>query len=85
MTRGRDPKVSPLRVLLEVALVPDRAAFAGEIESEVEVSTQRVRDICRDLEARDDLTIDEVSGRKVYRLTDQGRERLARELRDRVD
>ena len=85
MTRGRDPKTSRLRVLLEVALVRDRAAFASEIADHVEIGTQRVRDICRELEERGDLEIAEVSGRKIYRLTDQGLTRLAAETRARID
>jgi predicted transcriptional regulator len=85
MGRGRTPQTSKLQVLLEILLVRDRAVFGSEIAENVDVGKERVRQLCASLAEQGYVKINEVSGRKVYRLTDEGYAYLAAELREAIN
>jgi len=85
MGRGRKPKTTKLNILLEILLNRDRAVFGSEIAENVDVGKERVRRLCKELNEDGYVEIKVVSGRKLYRLTDDGLEYLAKELRKAID
>jgi predicted ArsR family transcriptional regulator len=85
MGRGRKSSVSENRVLLEILLNRDRAVFASEIAEEVPVGKERVRQILKTAVAEDRVEKESVSGRNLYRLSDDGFETLATALRSQFD
>ena len=85
MGRGRNAAVSDTRVLLEILLERDRAVFGAEIAENLPISKERVRQILANLEEEEFVEIEQISGRNIYRLTDEGFEHLAEELREQID
>ena len=85
MPRGRNPRASRERVLLELLLRGDRPVFTAEIAEELPVDTARVRQIMDDLVDDGLVTKKSVSNRNLYELTDAGREHLSTALREALD
>lgn len=85
MGRGRDPTVSKIRVMLEILLHQDRAVFGREIADNLPIGLERTSQILKELEKDGCVQIKQVSNRNLYRLTDQGLERLSTKLRDSID
>jgi predicted ArsR family transcriptional regulator len=85
MGRGRKSSVSENRVLLEILLNRDRAVFASEIAEELPVGKERVRQILKTAAAEDRVQKESVSGRNLYRLSDNGFDHLAAALRSKFD
>lgn len=85
MGRGRKSSVSENRVLLEILLNRDRAVFASEIAEELPVGKERVRQILKTAVAEDRVQKESVSGRNLYRLSDNGFDHLAAALRLKFD
>jgi predicted ArsR family transcriptional regulator len=85
MGRGRKSSVSENRVLLEILLNRDRAVFASEIAEELPVGKERVRQILKTAAAEDRVQKESVSGRNLYRLSDDGFDHLAAALRAQFD
>ena len=85
MGRGRKSSVSENRVLLEILLNRDRAVFASEIAEELPVGKERVRQILKTAVAEDRVQKESVSGRNLYRLSDNGFDDLAAALRSQFD
>jgi DNA-binding transcriptional ArsR family regulator len=71
--------------LLEILLCRDRAVFTSEIAEELPLSTTRVGQILSELEEGGLVTRKQVSGRNLYRLSDDGFDQLADELRAHFD
>ena len=84
MGRGRNPSTSETQILLEIFLSRDRAVFGVEIAERVPIGGERVRQILQELESEGLVDKRKVSGRNIYRLTDEGYGQLADELRDAV-
>jgi len=76
--------VTRKRILLEILLEPDRAVFPSEIAANVDVGTERVRQLCRDLADDGLISVEQLPNGNIYRLTDSGLARLAPQLRDAV-
>jgi len=85
MGRGRKSTVSEDRVLLEILLNRDRAVFASEIADNLPVGKERVRQILSTAVTENRVQKESVSGRNLYRLTDEGFTRLAATLRSEFD
>jgi predicted ArsR family transcriptional regulator len=85
MGRGRPQAVSDERLLLEILLIPDRGTFASELANEMPVGKQTVRDRMRELEEEGAVEIKALDGGNLYRLSDDGLDRMAAELRQHVD
>lgn len=85
MARGRKSAASDERVLLELLLYTDRAAFGPELAENLPVGDERVRQILSELEEDGFVDISKVGGSNVYRLTDAGFEHLTKYLRDNID
>ena len=85
MGRGRKSSVSEDRVLLEILLNRDRAVFASEIADELPVGKERVRQILSTAVAEDRVQKESVSGRNLYRLTEEGFNQLSATLRSEFD
>jgi len=82
MGRGRKPAASDGRVLAELLIRDSRAVFAVELADELPVGKTRVRQILSELADDGLVDIQEISGRNLYRLTDNGRERATAWMRD---
>lgn len=83
---GPKPKVSDLRLLLELLAQNSDAILAREIEPFVDVGLQQTRDRLNDLvESTDYVEVREVSNRNLYKLTETGRDYLIGELRGDLD
>jgi Mn-dependent DtxR family transcriptional regulator len=81
MARGRPKSVSDDRLLVELLLHPDRAVFTSEIADAVEVSNQTVRERMNSLADDGYVEISDVSGGKLYRLSETGMTYLRELLR----
>jgi Mn-dependent DtxR family transcriptional regulator len=85
MGRGRNPSVTSDRLLVELLLHRDRAAFSSEIADRVPVGQERVRQILKELSEQGLVRVDNVSGTNVYRLTDDGFDEVSTLLRDEIE
>jgi len=85
MTRGRTPSVTADRLLVELLLHRDRAAFSSEIANRVPVGQERVRQILNELSEQGLVCVDNVSGTNVYRLTESGFDEVSALLRDEIE
>lgn len=81
MTRGRPRSVSDERLLVELLIHPDRAVFTTELADIIDVENQTIRDRMKNLEQEGYVKIDDVSGVKLYRLTEEGMTYLRELLR----
>jgi predicted transcriptional regulator len=84
---GPDRKVSDFRLLLEIYLGRQGGKFATQVQDNISLSTvQGTRDRLNEL-VKDNghVTVEDVGGRNLYQLTDDGEEYLMTELRDRID
>jgi|APHM01.1.fsa_nt_gi hypothetical protein len=84
---GPDRTVTDFRLLLEVYLGRQGGKFASQVQENIELNTvQQTRDRLNELaEDGGHITVEDVSGRNLYQLSDAGEEYLMSELRDRVD
>jgi len=82
-------KVSDDRILLEFVLNPSPALFPSDISSEVSIGTEGIRQRLKKLENPDEhppLVIRrDASGRNLYWLTQEGKERVSESLRQLLD
>lgn len=84
MGRGRNATASEVRVLLELLLQDDELLRYPDIAENLPIGDERVRQILEDLEDDGYVSIQQ-HGANFYRLTDDGYEHLANELRERID
>lgn len=84
---GPKRKVSNLRLMMELYVAEDGAQFATQVQENVPLSTvQGVRDRLNEIvETTNYIEMSKVSGRNLYRLTDEGKSHVLAELRDRID
>jgi predicted ArsR family transcriptional regulator len=85
MARGRNKKVSDERLLLELLLHEDRAAYSAELSQNVELGKQSIRDRMNALAAGGKVDKTELEGLNVYRLSETGKAELQQSLRELVD
>lgn len=83
---GPKREVSDLRLMLEIYVADDGAQFATQVQENVPLSTvQGVRDRLNEIvEATEYVEMNKISGRNLYRLTDEGKDYVLSELRHRI-
>jgi predicted transcriptional regulator len=83
---GPKRQVSNERLLLELLVSGENSVFASEIEPQVNIELQQVRDRLNELvDETPYVSRKKASGRNLYSLTDEGREHILTELRKYVD
>lgn len=83
-TRGPEERVSKERLLLEVFVHPDPALFASEIEPEVPITRQRINERLDKLEDEGLVYSKHASGRRIWWMTQSGREFVAEAAREAI-
>lgn len=83
-SRGPKEEVSNERILLEVFIHPDPAIFASEIEPELPITRQRINDRLDGLEDEGLVYSKHASGRRIWWMTQEGREFVADVAREAV-
>jgi len=83
MTPGRDKSVSDSRLLVEFVLASDPAFFASELADNVPISRVQVNSRLDQLEEQGLVASKTASGRRLWWLTDDGRQRATEAVRDR--
>jgi Mn-dependent DtxR family transcriptional regulator len=72
--------------MLEIFAIRDRPAFTKELAEELPIDKERVRQILKKLnEERGWVEKNKLSGRNLYRLTEDGQNHLMKELRAALD
>jgi len=84
MPRGRNASASNVRVLLEFLLHENNQLFLSDVAATLPVGEERTRQILENLEEEGYIDVNR-SASNLYKLSDEGFEYLARELRERVD
>lgn len=80
--KGPDREISDQRLLVEFVLSSDPALFASEIAENVPYTRQRVSQRLDEIEDKEGYVTSKVaSGRRLWWLTDKGREYVAKLLR----
>lgn len=83
---GPKPKVSDDALLLELMICDDNSVFASEIEPDVDLGLQQLRDRLNQLvENTQYVEKKEASGRNLYSLTDAGHSHLLKQMRNHFD
>jgi len=84
MARGRNASASDVRVLLEFLLHENNQLFLSQVAETLPVGQERTRQLLEDLEGEGYVDVNR-SASNLYKISDEGFEYLARELRERVD
>jgi len=82
--RGSDRKVSDDRILLEFLLSADPALFTSEVSDPLPLSRQRVNDLLNELEDEGLVASKTASGRRLWWMTRQGHQQVAKEAREKL-
>lgn len=82
---GPERQVTDERLMLEIVINPDPAVFASEIEENVPISRQRVTGRLDDLEEKQFVYSKRASGRRLWWLTQKGRERVEERAREAIE
>lgn len=84
MARGRNSSASDARVLLEFLLHDNKQLFLSQVAETLPIGKERVRQILENLEDEGYVNVTRRAS-NLYKLSDDGFEYLAAELREAVD
>jgi len=83
MANGRNKSVSDARLLVEFVLNSDPAFFASEVAENVPITRVQVNSRLDELEDEGYVESKTASGRRLWWLTDEGRQHATESVRDR--
>lgn len=82
--RGPEPDISDERLIFEIILTRGPAAFASEIEENIELSRQRITKRLSGLEDDGLVVSKKASGRRLWWVTDSGKKKASDAIREKL-